>query len=158
MKQFWSAMLELARALCERGQMLVTVESCAGGLIGAACTAVAGSSDWFERSLVTYSNAAKSEMLGVDPALIAAHGAVSREVAVAMAEGALRESHADIAFSITGFAGPGGPDDEPGLVHFGCARTGRPTRHREEHFGDIGRGPVRVKCMRVALQMLDEAL
>ena len=88
--------------------MLATAESCTGGLVAAACTALAGSSEWFERGVVTYSNAAKTELLGVAPALIEAHGAVSAEVAEAMAEGALGRSKASIAVAVTGVAGPGG--------------------------------------------------
>jgi nicotinamide-nucleotide amidase len=98
----------LAQALRSRGWRLATAESCTGGLIAAACTSLAGSSDWFDRGFVTYSNEAKSQMLGVDAALIARHGAVSREVACAMAEGALRHSPADLAVAVTGIAGPGG--------------------------------------------------
>ena len=98
----------LAQALRERGWRLATAESCTGGLIAAACTALAGSSDWFDRGFVTYSNEAKVQMLGVDAALIAQHGAVSREVACAMASGALRQSPADLAVAVTGIAGPGG--------------------------------------------------
>ena len=98
----------LAAALRSRGGRVATAESCTGGLVAAVCTALAGSSDWFERGFVTYSNDAKSEMLGVPPALIAAHGAVSAEVAAAMAEGALSHSRADFAVSVTGIAGPGG--------------------------------------------------
>lgn len=98
----------LAQALRARGWRLATAESCTGGLIAAACTALAGSSDWFDRGFVTYSNEAKVQMLGVDAALIAQHGAVSREVACAMAAGALRQSPADLAVAVTGIAGPGG--------------------------------------------------
>jgi nicotinamide-nucleotide amidase len=98
----------LATALRARGWMLTTAESCTGGLISAACTSLAGSSDWFERGFVTYSNAAKSDLLGVPAALIAQHGAVSEEVARAMAEGALTRSKAQVSVSVTGVAGPGG--------------------------------------------------
>ena len=84
--------------------------------------------------------------------------AVSREVAVAMAEGGLTHSRADVVASVTGFAGPAGPDDEPGLVHFGCLRRGRSAFHREEHFGEVGRGKVREQATRVALEMMLEAL
>ena len=98
----------LAAALRGRGAMLATAESCTGGLVAAACTALAGSSEWFERGVVTYSNAAKTELLGVAPALIEAHGAVSAEVAEAMAEGALGRSKASMAVAVTGVAGPGG--------------------------------------------------
>jgi nicotinamide-nucleotide amidase len=94
-------------------------------------------------------------MLGVPADLIADKGAVSQEVAVAMAEGALARSAANIALSITGFADKG---DEPGLVHFACARAGRKTAHREEHFGPVGRGATRIECMRVAVEMMTEML
>ena len=98
----------LAAALRARGWLLTTAESCTGGLIAAACTSLAGSSDWFERGFVTYSNAAKVDLLGVPAALIEAHGAVSAEVASAMAEGALAHATAHIAVAVTGVAGPGG--------------------------------------------------
>jgi nicotinamide-nucleotide amidase len=98
----------LATALRARGWMLTTAESCTGGLIAAACTSVAGSSDWFERGFVTYSNAAKSDLLGVPAALIERHGAVSAEVARAMAQGALTRSKAQVSVAVTGVAGPGG--------------------------------------------------
>jgi nicotinamide-nucleotide amidase len=98
----------LADALRKRGWRLAAAESCTGGLIAAACTSIAGSSDWFERGFVTYSNAAKTELLGVDPALIARHGAVSEEVALAMAAGALKHAAAELAVAVTGIAGPGG--------------------------------------------------
>ena len=101
-------MLALAEALRARGWKIATAESCTGGLIAAACTAVAGSSDWFERGFVTYSNEAKAELLGVPAVLIATSGAVSAEVARAMAEGALAHSHAQLAVAVTGIAGPGG--------------------------------------------------
>ena len=108
MKQFETAVLALADALRAQGLKLATAESCTGGLIAAACTAVAGSSDWFERGFVTYSNEAKAELLGVDAALIAGHGAVSEAVARAMAKGALLHSRAQLAVAVTGIAGPGG--------------------------------------------------
>jgi len=98
----------LADALRQRHQLLASAESCTGGLIAGACTDLAGSSDWFERGVVSYSNAAKTELLGVPAALIAAHGAVSGPVALAMAEGVLRQSHAQWAVAVTGVAGPGG--------------------------------------------------
>ena len=126
MKAFEPAVRGLAQALRAAGLRLATAESCTGGLIAAACTAVAGSSDWFERGFVTYSNAAKTEMLGVPAALIAAHGAVSAEVAQAMAEGALAQSHADLAVAVTGIAGPAGatPDKPVGTVWLAVARRG----------------------------------
>ena len=126
MKAFEPAVLALAQALRAAGLKLATAESCTGGLIAAACTAIAGSSDWFERGFVTYSNQAKTEMLGVPAALIAAHGAVSAEVAQAMAEGALAHSKADLAVAVTGIAGPGGatPGKPVGTVWIAVARRG----------------------------------
>jgi nicotinamide-nucleotide amidase len=108
LKDFEAEVLALAQALRRRGWRLASAESCTGGLIAAACTAVAGSSDWFERGFVTYSNAAKTEMLGVDAALIAEHGAVSDAVACAMATGAIARSQAQLSVAVTGIAGPGG--------------------------------------------------
>jgi nicotinamide-nucleotide amidase len=117
----------LAQALRARGWRLATAESCTGGLIAAACTALAGSSDWFDRGFVTYSNEAKVQMLGVDAALIARHGAVSEQVACAMAAGALRHSPADLAVAVTGIAGPGGavPGKPVGTVWLATALKGR---------------------------------
>jgi len=148
----------LLEAACDKELRIATAESCTGGLLASLLTDVAGASHAFERGFVTYSDEAKSELLGIPLELIAREGAVSAAVACAMAEGALRASRADIALSVTGFAGRGGPDDEPGLVHFGCARRGRATAHHEAHFGDIGRGAVRVECLRTGLAMLAEAL
>jgi nicotinamide-nucleotide amidase len=139
----------------ERGLMLATAESCTGGMLASLLTDVQGVAHAFERGFVTYTNEAKNEMLGVPMDLIEAKNAVSKEVAVAMAEGALERSRANIALAITGFADAG---DEPGLVHFGCARAGRRTLHREEHFGPGGRGATRVKCMKVAVEMMTEML
>jgi nicotinamide-nucleotide amidase len=139
----------------ERGLKLATAESCTGGMLASLLTDVQGVAHVFDRGFVTYSNEAKNEMLAVPLELIEDKGAVSREVAVAMAEGALERSRANIALSITGFADKG---DEPGLVHFGCARAGRTTAHREEHFGPGGRGATRVKCMMVAVGMITEML
>jgi nicotinamide-nucleotide amidase len=139
----------------ERGLRLATAESCTGGMLASLLTDVQGVAHAFERGFVTYSNEAKSEMLGVPPALIEERGAVSKAVAVAMAEGALARSRADIALAVTGFADEG---DEPGLVHFACARAGRATAHREAHFGPGGRGATRVECMKVAVEMMTEML
>ncbi len=113
----------LAAQLLAHGWMLATAESCTGGLIAAACTDLAGSSTWFERGFVTYSNAAKAQMLGIDAALIARHGAVSEPVARAMAQGALQHAHAQVALAVTGVAGPGGGSaDKPvGTVWFAWA-------------------------------------
>jgi nicotinamide-nucleotide amidase len=139
----------------ERGLRLATAESCTGGMLASLLTDVQGIAHAFERGFVTYTNESKAEMLGVPMALIEEKGAVSGEVAVAMAEGALERSRANIALSITGFADAG---DEPGLVHFGCARAGRTTAHREERFGPGGRGATRIKCMKVAVEMMTEML
>jgi nicotinamide-nucleotide amidase len=124
---------------------LATAESCTGGLIAAVLTEVAGSSDVFERGFVTYSNAAKTDLLGVPAGLIEQHGAVSEAVARAMAAGALEHSRADLAVSVTGVAGPGGGTvlKPVGLVHLAAARRGGPVIHREIRTGDIGRREVR---------------
>ncbi|HEX6319309.1 MAG TPA: CinA family protein [Burkholderiales bacterium] len=120
----------LARKVGERlkaaNALLVTAESCTGGWVAQAITSVAGSSEWFERGFVTYSNAAKEELLGVSPAVLQRHGAVSEETAREMALGALTHSRGTIALSITGIAGPGGgsPDKPVGMVCFGWARNG----------------------------------
>jgi nicotinamide-nucleotide amidase len=146
------------------GLIIATAESCTGGLVAAALTSIAGSSDVFERGFVTYSNQAKAEMLGLDSALIEAHGAVSPEVAIAMAACALRQSRASLSVAVTGIAGPGGGSAEKpvGLVHFAAAkalsRQGETVDfaaiHHEERFGDIGRVEVREKSLIVALNLL----
>jgi nicotinamide-nucleotide amidase len=146
--------LLLAKA-CDRELMFATAESCTGGMLASLLTDVQGVAHAFDRGFVTYTKEAKNEMLGVPLGLIQEKGAVSREVAVAMAEGALQRSRANIALSITGFADKG---EEPGLVHFACARAGRVTAHREEHFGPGGRGATRVKCMTTAIEMMTEML
>jgi nicotinamide-nucleotide amidase len=152
-----SALLDAYR---ERGWRIATAESCTGGLVAALLTEIAGSSAVVECGFVTYSNEAKSAMLGVDPGLIEAHGAVSGPVGRAMAEGALARSGADVAVSITGIAGPGGATATKavGLVHFGLAVRNRPTRHRERNYGDLGRTVVRERALEDALGLLDEAL
>ncbi len=148
---------ELLEAYRQRGLKIATAESCTGGLVAALLTEIAGSSAVVERGFVTYSNEAKTELIGVPADLIAAHGAVSEPVARAMAEGALDRSKADIALSITGFAGPS-EEGEEGLVHLACARTGRDTIHREAHYGAIGRGGVRLESLRTAAEMIEEML
>lgn len=144
----------LAKA-CERDLVLAVAESCTGGLLASLLTDVEGVSHAFDRGFVTYSEQAKTEMLGVPADLIAEKNAVSKKVAVAMAEGALAGSRANIACAITGFAGMG---DEPGLVHLACARQGRITAHREEHFGAIGRGATRIAAMETAVEMMTDML
>ncbi|MBM3481927.1 MAG: CinA family protein [Alphaproteobacteria bacterium] len=146
-------------ALCRARRLkLATAESCTGGLIVGCLTEIAGSSDVVDRGFITYSNAAKAEMLGVPSALIAAHGAVSEPVARAMAEGALAHSNADIAIAVTGVAGPGGgtASKPVGLVHFGCARRGAPTVHVRQVFaGD--RSAVRLATVARAFELIQQA-
>ena len=157
MKQFEPAVLALAQALRGAGLKLATAESCTGGLIAAACTTVAGSSDWFERGFVTYSNESKTEMLGVAATLIATQGAVSGEVARAMANGALSHSRADLAVAVTGIAGPGGatPDKPVGTVWLAVARRGHDTRAELLQLnGD--RASIRAQTVQRALQCLLE--
>jgi nicotinamide-nucleotide amidase len=139
----------------ERDLAFATAESCTGGMLASLLTDVHGYAHVFERGFVTYSNEAKSEMLGIAMSLIDREGAVSEPVAIAMAEAALERSRANLAVSITGFADDG---EEPGLVHFACARAGRRTAHRKECFGPVGRGATRVECMRVAVEMLTDML
>jgi nicotinamide-nucleotide amidase len=150
----------LVAALKAHGLKLVTAESCTGGLVAAAMTDAQGASAVIERGFVTYSNEAKMACLGVPAALIIEHGAVSAPVAIAMAEGALRHSLAEIAVSITGIAGPGGATaTKPvGLVHLAVARKGGPTVERACHFADAGRRKVREAAVRKALQMVREAI
>ncbi len=141
------------------GLMIVTAESCTGGMVAAAMTEVAGSSDVFERGFVTYSNAAKVQMLGVSPDTLAAEGAVSEAVAREMADGALAHSAAGLAVSVTGIAGPGGSEFKPeGRVCFGLARRGEITRAETVEFGALGRAKVRKAAMEHALALLSQAL
>lgn len=151
---------EIVAAAKSAGLMIATAESCTAGLIVGTLTEIAGSSAVVERGFVTYSNEAKAEMLGVPAELIARLGAVSQEVAIAMAAGALARSRADLAVSVTGIAGPGGGSDTKpvGLVHFGAARRGQPVRYREHRFGDIGRSEVRLATVREALTLLRELI
>ncbi len=144
----------LAALLVERGWLMATAESCTGGLIAAACTELAGSSRWFERGFVTYSNVAKSELLGVDAAAIAANGAVSEVVARAMAFGAVRHSRARVSVAVTGIAGPtGGSKDKPvGTVWFGFMVDGRLTSEMKRFDGD--RATVRAATVRHGLDGL----
>jgi nicotinamide-nucleotide amidase len=148
--------LRLAELLPQKGWMMATAESCTGGLIAGACTDLAGSSVWFERGFVTYSNAAKNEMLGVDAALIDAHGAVSEPVARAMAEGAVARSQALASVAVTGVAGPaGGSAEKPvGTVWFGWSVDGRVRTERRRFEGD--RAAVRAATVHYALQTLVE--
>lgn len=153
-----AAIDRVLKAADDNGVTLATAESCTGGLVASVLTDVEGRSHVFERGYVVYSNAAKTEELSVPLRLIEQNGAVSGPVARAMAEGALRASGAGVAIAVTGFAGPAGPDDEPGLVHFALAADGAPTVHEEHHFGDLGRGSVRLECLRTAMRMLERAV
>jgi nicotinamide-nucleotide amidase len=152
-----AGVLDRARAA---GVMIATAESCTGGLVAGALTAVAGSSDVLDRGFVTYSNEAKVDVLGVDAGLIAAEGAVSEAVARAMAEGAVARSRAGIVVAVTGIAGPGGGTvDKPvGMVWFATAVRGGETVSVAERFGDLGRDEVRAASVERALGLLLERL
>ncbi|HWG05708.1 MAG TPA: CinA family protein [Beijerinckiaceae bacterium] len=149
-------MIELYR---RDGLRLATAESCTGGLVAALLTEVPGSSAVVERGFVTYSNEAKQELLGVGASLLMTHGAVSAEVAQAMARGALDHSRADVAVAITGIAGPGGgtPEKPVGLVHFAAAAHGGRLEARERRFGDLGRAAIRRASILQALELLRNA-
>lgn len=142
-----------------RGLQLATAESCTGGLIASALTAIPGSSDVVERGFVVYSNRAKTELLDVPAEMIGEYGAVSVQVARAMAEGALAHSAADLAVSCTGIAGPGGGSKAKpvGLVYLGLARQGLSTCNIECHFDGLSRDEIRTKTVAAALQLLLEA-
>jgi nicotinamide-nucleotide amidase len=153
-----SAVSKLAEALIAKQIFLATAESCTGGLIAAACTDLTGSSAWFERGFVTYSNQAKTELLGVAAPLIAEHGAVSEPVARAMAEGAVRNSHAQIAVAVTGVAGPAGgsPSKPVGTVWFGFVVGGKTSSELQRFDGD--RAAVRRAAVLHALHRLNHLL
>ena len=157
------ALLEEAAALLKRYEAealrIVTAESCTGGLVAGLLTEVPGSSAVVERGFVTYSNEAKTEMLGVPAMLLAEYGAVSEPVARAMAEGALANSQADVAVAITGIAGPGGATaTKPvGLVYLAVAQEGRTTA-LERRYGDLGRGAIRERAVEDALRLLATAV
>lgn len=149
-------LLDRARSL---GARIATAESCTGGMVAVALTDIPGSSDVVDRGYVTYSNAAKTEMLGVSEATLARVGAVSEEVAAEMAEGALARSHATLAVSVTGIAGPGGSEFKPeGRVCFGLAMQGHSTRIETIEFGPLGRDAVRRAARDHALALLADAL
>jgi nicotinamide-nucleotide amidase len=152
------AVTRILKAACDADLKLATAESCTGGLLASLLTDVEGCSHAFERGFVTYTEEAKTEMLGVPPEMLEEHTAVSEAVARAMAEGALASSSADIAVSITGYAGPTGGEGEEGLVHFACARRGQVTRHRAAHYGAVGRGAVRLESLKAATEMIEEML
>ena len=149
-------LLEIAKA---NNATIAAAESCTGGLIAGAITEIPGSSDVFDRGFVTYSNAAKTEMFGIPPDFIERFGAVSEEVARAMADGALQHSHATLAVAVTGIAGPGGSNHKPeGRVCFAVAFAGQSTRSETVDFGALGRSEVRAATVRHALSMLIDAL
>jgi nicotinamide-nucleotide amidase len=160
---FGGALMDQARELLDtaraRNIRIVTAESCTGGLIAGLLTEIPGSSEVVERGFVTYSNDAKQEALGVSAELLRKHGAVSEEVARAMAEGALRHSHAQLAIAVTGIAGPGGGSTEKpvGLVYVAVADTNGVSAH-EYRFGDIGRTEVRLSTVEEAILLLRAAL
>jgi len=151
---------EILAAARAKGLRIATAESCTGGLIAALFTEIAGSSDVFERGFVTYSNQAKEDLLGVPGDLIGDHGAVSVQVAMAMADGALKHSLAQLAIAVTGIAGPGGGSAQKpvGLVYLATARAGGETQAKELRLGDIGRGAVRLASVQTALEMLRQRL
>jgi nicotinamide-nucleotide amidase len=153
--QITTLAIELLAICRERSLTVATVESCTGGLVSGALTAIPGSSDVVNGGLVTYSNAAKTVLAGVPAELISANGAVSEPVVRAMAEGGRTKLAADIAVAITGVAGPGGGSTEKpvGLVHFGCA-TAKGTAHREKRFGDLPRDEIRRLSVLEALDLL----
>lgn len=159
-----TATFENAQALLaetkSRGLMIATAESCTGGLIAASLAAVPGASASLERGFVTYSNEAKTEMLGVPADLIQRLGAVSRDVAIAMAEGAIAKSRADISVAVTGVAGPdGGTAEKPvGLVHMAAARRGGATIHEEQRFGDLGRHEIQLATVLAAFDLLKRVM
>ena len=150
----------LLTACRSREMRLVTAESCTGGLIAAVLTEIPGSSDVVERGFITYSNDAKIEMLGVTAAVIERHGAVSAAVALAMVEGALKHSRANLAVAITGVAGPGGGTVQKpvGLVYVAVEQRGKPAVAQRFNFTDMSRQDVRLSSVREALRMLSEAV
>lgn len=148
---------DLVALLKEEGYMIALAESCTGGLVAAALTSIPGSSEVFDRGFVTYSNAAKIEMLGVPEKLLAKHGAVSAEVAIAMAQGALKHSKANAAVAITGIAGPGGGTDEKpvGLVYIAAAVKKQKPLHVRLNLGKIGRASIRKASVDAAIGILE---
>ena len=148
----------LMRRLCDRELKVATAESCTGGMLAALLTDIEGAGRGFDRGFVTYTKEAKTDLLGIARDLLDHNDAVSATVARAMAEGAIARSEADLALGVTGFAGPAGDGCEEGLVHFALARRGGPTVHREEHFGSVGRGAIRVKSLKVMLEMLERSV
>jgi nicotinamide-nucleotide amidase len=145
------------REVSERDLRLATAESCTGGLLASLLTDVPGMGRVFERGFLTYTPEAKTEMLGVEPRMVATEGEVSEAVARAMAEGALERSNADLAIAITGYT-EGGPGRPAGLVHIACVRWSRPTAHRRLELGSFSRSSIRVSALEAALSLLSEQL
>jgi nicotinamide-nucleotide amidase len=137
---------------------IATAESCTGGLLASLLTDVEGCGHCFDRGFVTYTNNSKADLLGIPSDILQQDGAVSRRAAKAMLQGALERSLADVAVAITGYAGRGGPGEEPGLVYIAAGRRGQSPQVREHHFGDRGRAEVRLHCLRAALKLLHEIL
>jgi nicotinamide-nucleotide amidase len=152
------SVVNVLKRACDRHLKLATAESCTGGLLASLLTDVEGCSHAFDRGFVTYTDRAKHQQLGVPMDLLERAGAVSWDVAEAMAKGAIARSDADLALAITGFAGRGDKGEEPGLVYIALARNGRSGAVEKKQFGDIGRGPVRLACLRAALHMLEVVL
>ncbi|MBD9559381.1 MULTISPECIES: CinA family protein [Ensifer] len=159
----WSADIEVKAGeiiaqFTANGRKVATAESCTGGLIAGALTEISGSSAVLDRGFVTYSNEAKVAMLGVETATLVAHGAVSRQTAIEMAQGAISHSAADFAVAVTGIAGPsGGSAEKPvGLVHLAAAGRNGALLHREMRYGDIGRSNIRLATIRTALDLLTQ--
>ena len=148
----------LMHRLCDLELTIATAESCTGGMLAALLTDIEGAGRGFDRGFVTYTKDSKTALLGIERDLLDRNDAVSEVVARAMAEGALARSEADVALGVTGFAGPAGKECEEGLVHIALARRGRPTVHREAHFGPLGRGAIRLKSLKAMLDMLEESL
>ena len=146
------------RRLCDKQLTVATAESCTGGLFASLLTDIEGAGHGFDRGFVCYSAEAKQQLLGLPASLVNENEAVSEEVAKALAEGALDRCDADIALSVTGFAGPAGDDKEEGLVFMACARRGHPTVIAERHFGVIGRGPVRIEALKVLMDLMEKAI
>jgi nicotinamide-nucleotide amidase len=146
------------RRLCDKGLTVATAESCTGGMLASLLTDIEGCGHGFDRGFVTYSGEAKQDLLGLPAELIEHNDAVNAKVARAMAEGALNRCKADIALSVTGFAGPSADHHEEGLVYMACARRGGETKVEERHFGPIGRGPVRIEALKVLVDILCEAV
>lgn len=151
---------EVLEKACDADMPIAVAESCTGGLLSALLTDIPGCSHIFERGFVVYSDQAKCDLLGLDRAMVENCGAVSREVAIAMARGALDRGEANLILSITGFAGPPGEDDdgEEGLVHFACCRKGGAMNHKECHFGPQGRQGVRIAALDTALDLMIQEL